>query len=62
MTFLEYTFLHMAISLVLLGWCFWVNRQVQWVEGGMITAMITASIIAFVVVIALSVVDLVGFF
>jgi len=62
MTFLEYTLLHMAISMGILGGCIWINRKVQWVEGGMLVATGTASIIALIACVFLGVLDWWGYF
>lgn len=61
MTFLEYSFLHMAISLGIVSAALFVNRGVPWFPGALITAMITASIIALVSVGAVGIFDWAGY-
>jgi len=61
MTFLEYSFLHLAISFGIVATAMFVNRGVQWFPGAMITAMITASIIALGVVAVVGIFDWAGY-
>jgi hypothetical protein len=62
MSILEYTLIHAAISSGIVGAVLYQNKGVQWVPGGMVIAMTTASFIALGVVGLIAVVDWLGYF